>query len=78
MTVARWSLPFSVTISVMSPSQTRSRLTESGAAGRLPGLVRPLRRLTTRATRPSSAISFATVFTEMRQPQRTSRVKILG
>ncbi len=69
----------------MSPAQTGSdsravkpRLTKSGAAGRLPCLVSPLRRLTTWATRPSSAISFATVFTEMRQPLRTGRTKILG
>jgi hypothetical protein len=42
-----------------------------------PGQPAPV-RLTTRATRPSSAISVATVFTAMRQPLRTSRTKIFG
>lgn len=85
MTVARYNLPSPVSISVMSPHHTRSgasaaksRLTKSGAAGRFPGRVSPRRLRTLRATRPSSAISFATVFTETRQPCRTSRIQIFG
>lgn len=72
-------------VSVMSPAQSRSgssavksRLTKSGAVGRFLGLVSLLQPLTTRATNPSSAISFASVFTEIRQPLRTGRMKIFG
>ncbi|MBC2908062.1 hypothetical protein H4N64_42540 [Streptomyces sp. PSKA01] len=63
MTVAKYSLPSPVSISVMSPHQTRSgvsavtsRRTKSGAAGRFPGRVSPRRLRTFRATRPSSAM----------------------
>lgn len=85
MTVARYSLPSPVSISVMSPHQTRSgasavksRRTKSGAAGRLPGRVRPRRLHTFRATRPSPAMILAMVFTETRQPCLTSLIQIFG
>ncbi|MFD3621725.1 hypothetical protein ACFWWT_42405 [Streptomyces sp. NPDC058676] len=69
----------------MSPHQTRSgasavksRRTKSGAAGRFPGRVSPRRLHTFRATKPSSAMIFAMVFTETRQPCRTSLIQIFG
>lgn len=85
MTVARYTLPSPVSISVMSPAQTRSgasavksRFTKSGAAGRLPGRVRPRRLRTFRASRPSPATIFAMVFTDTRQPCRTRMIQIFG
>jgi hypothetical protein len=85
MTVARYSLPSPVSISVMSPHQTRSgasavksRRTKSGVADRLPGGVSPRRLSTFRATRPSSAMIFAMVFTGTRQPCLTSLIQIFG
>ena len=83
--MARYSLPSLVTISVMSPAHTwsgasavKSRRTKSGKAGRLPGRVSPLRLRILRPARPSSAISFATVFTETLQPWRTSVIQTFG
>jgi hypothetical protein len=69
----------------MSPHQTRSnasavksRRTKSVAADRFPGRVSPRRLRTFRATRPSSAMIFAIVFTETRQPCRTRLIQMFG
>ncbi len=85
MTVARYSLPSPVSISVRSPHQTRSgssavksRRTKSGAVGRLPGLVSDRRRRIFRPAGPSSAMTLATVFTDTRQPRRTSSMNTFG
>jgi hypothetical protein len=74
-----------VTISVMSPHQATSgagavntRLTRSGAAGRLPGRVRPRRRRWTRPARPSSAIARAIVLLETCQPCSRSSMPMRG
>ena len=85
MAVARYSLPSPVLISVMSPQHTRlgacavkSRRTKSGLAGRLPGRVSPRRLRTARPAGPSSAMTFAMVFTDTRQPLRASVIQIFG
>ena len=73
ITVARYSLPWSVGISVMSPTQrqfgaaaVKFRLSRSGNFGAvLSCRVSPLRRLIRLATRPWRAIESATVFSEI-------------
>lgn len=80
MTVARYSLPSPVGISVMSPTQlqfgagaVKSRRTRSGNGDfDLSGFVNPLRRLMTRATRPRRRIESATDFSETTHPKRVA------
>jgi hypothetical protein len=43
-----------------------------------PGRGQARRLRTTRATRPSSAMTLATVFTDSRQPRRISSMKTFG
>ncbi|MDQ0778763.1 hypothetical protein QF026_007229 [Streptomyces aurantiacus] len=83
MTVAGYSLPSPVAISVMSPHHTRSgvsavksRRPKSANAGRLPGRGSPPRRRIFRPARPISAMRRATVFAETRQPARIRRSQI--
>ena len=76
ITVARYNLLEEVGISVMSPTHlvlareaVKSRLTRSGNfAAALSCLVKPLRRLTIRATRPCRRIESATLFSLTDQP----------
>ena len=76
MTVARYSLPPAVGISVMSPTHrwfgaaaVKSRLIRSGnGALVLSCFVKPLRRLIFRAISPCRRIDFATVFSETTHP----------
>ena len=79
ITVARYNLPHSVGISVISPTHMRlgssavkSRLTRSGNFGALLScLVSPLRRLICRATSDWRRIDSATVFSATFQPAST-------
>ena len=59
-------------------SAVKSRRTKSAAAGRLPGLVSDRRLRIFRPAKPSSVVTFATVFTATRQPLRICSVNTLG
>jgi hypothetical protein len=86
-TAARWSLPSSVEMSVRSPHQrtsgreggVKSRRSPSGALrADLSGLVVPRRLRVRRATKPCSAIRFATVFSLTRHPNARRSAVIRG
>ena len=79
ITVAKYSFPLAVGISVISPTQralarsaVKSRLSRSGNFGAvLSCRVSPFLRLIRRATRPWRRIESATVFSETVQPSST-------